>query len=129
MEKIEQYTSDIVIPFVKLEEKTDKKVDVANLLYANKAVNGRIFKNLDRNGLNIKETAKNKSLIYDHDFWHFNEKNELEKRYDYNWGSLIYDVGQIHKMDQFSEWLIARDQVGQYERLDRMNAKLRNMDE
>ena len=73
-EQIEQYTSDVVIPFVKLQEQSKGNIDVANLLYANKAVNGRVFKNLDRNGINFKESAKNKSVRYDHDFWHFNEK-------------------------------------------------------
>ncbi len=96
-EKIEQKVSDIVIPFVKLEEKSGKKFDVANLLYASKAVNGRIFANIDNNGIDVGGSMRSWKIKRDQDFWHFNEKWELEQKEEYNWGALIKEVGDAKK--------------------------------
>jgi protein-L-isoaspartate O-methyltransferase len=113
LEQIETKTVDAVLPFVKLEEKAENKTGVDALLYGNKAINGRIFKNIWEKKMG---------------FWHF-KNGEMTKMFDYNWASLIHEIGKKNDLDNFAIWLIARDQVGQYERLDRMNAKLRNMED
>ena len=128
-EKIEQMMADVVVPFAKLQRQAKNKLDVDNLLYASKAINNRILRNIEHVGIDLGATVANKKYTKQQEFWHFNDKLELEKKFDYNWGSLIAEIGKAGKIDEFSYFLIARDQVGQYERLDRMNARLKKMED
>lgn len=93
-EKMEQMMADVVVPFAKLQRQAKNKLDVDNLLYASKAINNRILRNIEHVGIDLGATVANKKYTKQQEFWHFNDKLELEKKFDYNWGSLIAEIGK-----------------------------------
>lgn len=132
LERIEEKVVDNVARFEKLDRKLGQKENpksVSNLLYANNSVSLRIYRNIAERG---------------EGFWTF-RNGELTKVAEENWADLIYKLGMEGKtwidkakntitpvksarVDTFSNFLIARDQIFEWKRLDEQKAKLAEME-
>lgn len=114
VEKIEEQMVNNVVRFEKLDrmvQNTGRK-SVSNLLYANKAVSTRVYRN-------IVEKKQG--------FWHF-RNGELVKMHDYNWAGLVSKLGDQRSVDTFSNWLVARDQYFERQRLEKLKTEFAKME-
>lgn len=113
-EKIEEVMVNNMIRFEKLDRmvKNPDERSVSNLLYANKSVSTRIYRNIaeKRDG-----------------YWHF-KNGELVKMHDYNWATLVEKLGNNRKVDEFANYLVARDQHFEWERLDEMKDQVAELE-